>query len=292
MTSPALQLEDVSLSFGSSSVLDHVSFTVEDASITALMGPSGCGKTTVLRCIAGFERPSSGSIRLRDVTITDREVFVPAHRRRIGYVPQDGALFPHLDVTGNVGFGLDRSADRRVRVEECLEMVGLGGFGARRVDQLSGGQQQRVALARALAPRPDLVLMDEPFSSLDAALRPAVCADVVAALRDAGATAVIVTHDRDEALAVADHLVVMLDGHIAQSGGPATVCRAPATPEVARLLGRVEVVSGTSDGSRVTTDGAVIDLDGGAIPTGPVDVVVRHGAAYAFPRSDTASTPD
>lgn len=284
-TGDALTVRDLCVSFHGRPALRDVAFEIADGSITALIGSSGCGKTTVLRCIAGFVRPDAGRIELRGHVMSDSNTFVAPDRRRIGYVPQEGALFTHLDVAGNVAFGIRRRSDRSARVAECLELVGLAGFERRRVDELSGGQQQRVALARALAPRPDLVLMDEPFSALDAALRPEVCADVVDALRESGATAVIVTHDRDEALAVATNMIVMVDGVVAQAGTPVAICGRPASPEVSELLGPLEIVEGTSDGIAVETSTGSIRLDGRRPPRGPVDVIVRPSTAIAFERS-------
>ena len=279
----ALELNGVTKAFGHTVVVRDAGFAVAERSITALVGPSGSGKTTILRLVAGFEVPDAGEIRIADVVVATSDVCVAPERRHIGFVPQEGALFPHLSVAGNVGFGLPRGAASRQRVEECLELVGLPGYGTRRPHELSGGQQQRVALARALAPRPRLILMDEPFSALDAAMRPAVCADVVAALRNDGATAIVVTHDRDEALAVADQLVVVMDGRIEQVGDPVSLYRTPASAAVDAFLGRVEIVPGLVRGDSVVTDRGTYPLVGRPVGGPEVDVIVRPGQVSVFP---------
>ena len=220
-------------SYGDHRVLRGVDLTIETGSLTAILGASGSGKTTLLRILAGFERADSGTITMGDRVVDDGHRHLAPERRRVGYVPQEGALFPHLSVAGNVAFGLDRAARRGERVSELLELVGLGDLGHRYPHQLSGGQQQRVALARALAINPAIVLLDEPFSSLDAALRASVRADVVTALRTAGATALLVTHDQDEALSMADRVAVLRDGVIAQIGAPQQLYDRPADVDLA-----------------------------------------------------------
>ena len=247
-----------------------------------IVGASGSGKTTILRCIAGFERPDSGTISINEAVVSDVSTFVLPERRHVGYVPQEGALFPHLDVAGNVGFGLERSSGRNARIAECLELVGMSGFERRRVDELSGGQQQRVALARALAPRPQLIVMDEPFSALDAAMRPEICTDVVSALRAEGATAVIVTHDRIEALAVADRIAVMMNGSVMQYDDPVTLYRNPASSEVAAFLGDFYVEDGVArDGFVTTATGSF--ATGESELSGEVDVVRQTPQLRVFP---------
>ncbi len=211
--------------FGAQPVLAGLDLEVPAGSLTAILGPSGSGKTTLLRLLAGFERADAGTIGIGGVLVDGPGVHLPPERRRIGYVPQEGSLFPHLTVAGNVGFGLPaRQHGARQRrggkVEALLETVGLAGFGLRYPHQLSGGQQQRVALARALAIEPAVVLLDEPFASLDAHLRASVRADVQEIFRRAGTTAVLVTHDQDEALSVADRVAALRDGRIAQCAPP------------------------------------------------------------------------
>ena len=196
-------------SFGSVRVLEELDLVVPAGRLAAVLGPSGCGKTTLLRIVAGFETADRGTVVLAGVQVAGPGVHLPPERRRVGVVPQEGALFPHLTVAGNVGFGLSRAQRRAGRIDELLGLVGLGGFGHRMPYEFSGGQQQRIALARALAPEPALVLLDEPFSALDTGLRAAVREDVRSALRAAGATAVLVTHDQEEALSMADLVAVM-----------------------------------------------------------------------------------
>lgn len=227
--------------------LDDVDLAVVDGSFTAVLGASGCGKTTLLRVIAGFDRPDQGEVRLGDRVLTGPGTHIPPERRGIGIVPQEGALFPHLDVAQNVGFGLVRGhlaslsrrarRERETRVNDMLELVGLAGYGNRRPDELSGGQQQRVALARALAPDPDVILLDEPFSSLDADLRAELRIEVRELLRRVGTTAVLVTHDQDEALSLADHIAVMRNGKIVQVDSPHGIYGAPNDPHIAEFIG-------------------------------------------------------
>jgi iron(III) transport system ATP-binding protein len=259
---------------GRSQVLTDLDLSVVDGSLMCVLGPSGCGKSTLLRIIAGFHRPTSGRVVVGGRTLDDGRTRVPAERRRIGFVPQDGALFPHLSVAGNIGFGLPHRS-RRARVAELLELVGLTGFADRHPHQLSGGQQQRVALARALAPRPELLLLDEPFAALDAALRTQVRAEVAATLRQAGATAILVTHDVDEALAFADTIAVLREGRIAQSGTPHALYHRPADADLARTLGEANLLPAQIiDGHAVTALGA-LRLTTEANHPGPGTVMLR-----------------
>jgi iron(III) transport system ATP-binding protein len=240
----AVTVRNVTKAFGSADVLRGIDLQVADDSVTAILGPSGCGKTTLLRLIAGFDVPDSGEILLGEQVVCGSDEFVAPQHRRVGYVPQEGALFPHLDVAGNITFGL-RGRERRSghRVEELLELVGLDFVVRQRFPhQLSGGQQQRVALARALAPGPSLILLDEPFSSLDAGLREGTGRAVVQALKATGTTAVLVTHDQSEALSLADQVAVMRDGALAQVGAPQEVYRTPADLGVAEFVGAAMVV--------------------------------------------------
>jgi iron(III) transport system ATP-binding protein len=249
-----VSIAGVAKAFGGPTVLSGVDLEVPAGSFTAILGPSGSGKTTLLRIIAGFERPDAGEVRLGTEVVDDAvHRFVPCERRRIGYVPQEGALFPHLSVGRNVAFGLTREDRRGTRVDELLELVGLAGLARRYPHQLSGGQQQRVALARALAPDPEIVLLDEPFSSLDASLRASVRADVHDVLRLAGATSILVTHDQDEALSMADQVAILRGGVIAQISTPSGLYRLPRDAELAQFLGEANLVEGTADGTRVQT---------------------------------------
>jgi iron(III) transport system ATP-binding protein len=238
--------------FGAQPVLQGVDLRVQAGTITAILGPSGSGKTTLLRLLAGLARPDSGSVTIGGTVVDGPGRHVPPESRRVGYVPQEGSLFPHLDVRANVGFGLPR-ARRRQRVAELLDLTGLGDLAHRYPHQMSGGQQQRVALARALAPDPSLVLLDEPFSSLDAALRTSVRLEVDRILRQAGTTTVMVTHDQDEALAMADQVAVLRDGRVAQAGHPEEVYCQPVDPGLARFLGEANVVTGVIRGQHADT---------------------------------------
>ena len=240
-----LRVAGAAKAFGSQPVLHDVDLLVPAGSFTAILGSSGSGKTTLLRIIAGFERLDGGVVRLGGEIVDDAgRMFVPSEQRRIGYVPQEGALFPHLSVGRNVAFGLPRGSGRAGRVDDLLALVGLSGYRRRFPHQLSGGQQQRVALARALAIGPEIVLLDEPFSSLDAAMRASVRADVLSVLRRAGTTSILVTHDQDEALSMADQVAVLRGGVIAQLGSPADLYRRPRDVELAQFLGESNVVDG------------------------------------------------
>jgi iron(III) transport system ATP-binding protein len=247
---PALQLINVSHRFGDVDVLHNVNLNVDYGSVTALLGPSGGGKTTLLRIIAGLERPQHGSVLINGKVVADASVWVPAHERGVALVPQEGALFPHLTVADNVAFGLSkrRSTETKSRVAAMLELVGLPTAGSLMPSELSGGMQQRVALARALATNPAVVLLDEPFSALDAGLRETLRDQVVDILRAAHATAVWVTHDQDEALSIADSVAVLLAGHVAQKSDPVSVYHSPVTADVAQFIGETVVIPGDVNG--------------------------------------------
>lgn len=235
-----LELEDTVQRYGSHTVVDGVRFRVEAGSIACLLGPSGCGKTTLLRCIAGFEEIAAGEIRIEGTTVSRQGFRVPPEQRRIGMVFQDYALFPHLSVADNIGFGLAKfAADvRQKRVSELLATVGLSGQGHKYPHELSGGQQQRVALARALAPKPQLILLDEPFSNLDVDLRERLSLEVRDILKRQGMTAVLVTHDQHEAFAMADEIGVMAEGRIQQWDTPYNLYHRPANRFVADFVGQ------------------------------------------------------
>ncbi|MER5459500.1 ABC transporter ATP-binding protein [Streptomyces sp. NPDC002668] len=269
-----LRIEGLAKAYGpDATVLDGLDLTVPSGSLAAVLGPSGCGKTTLLRIVAGFLRADAGTVTVGGRTLSGPGVHLPPERRRIGIVPQEGALFPHLSVARNVSFGLtglDRGARSR-RTEEMLELVGLAGYGDRMPHELSGGQQQRVALARALAPEPQLVLLDEPFNALDSALRAGVRADVRAALRATGATAVLVTHDQQEALSTADFVAVVRDGHVAQCDTPQEVYSRPADPWVAGFVGDAVLLPGTAEDATAVTPLGRVALAG---PVGTHDGTV------------------
>jgi iron(III) transport system ATP-binding protein len=254
----SLSAVGVTKSFGAVRVLRGLDLNVTQGSLTAVLGPSGSGKTTLLRLIAGFERVDSGSLSLDQVVVDDRRHYVPAERRGLGYVGQDGSLFPHLSVASNVGFGIRGRRRRRQRVEELLELVDLAPLRDRHPHELSGGQQQRVALARALAVNPRMLLLDEPFTALDPALRASVRADVAQIIRRSGTTAVLVTHDQDEALSMADEVAVLRDGVVVQHGSPHELYNRPIDPELAAFLGAANLLTATLDrGHAVTVAGRV-----------------------------------
>jgi iron(III) transport system ATP-binding protein len=238
--------------FGAHPVLTGVDLDVPAGALTAILGPSGSGKTTLLRLLAGFEQADAGTITIGDRVVDGPGAgYLPPERRQIGYVPQEGALFPHLTVAANVGFGLPGRQRRGPRTGELLDAVGLTGLGGRYPHQLSGGQQQRVALARALAIRPEVVLLDEPFASLDAHMRASVRADVQRICVEAGTTAILVTHDQDEALSMADRVAVLRDGRIVQYAAPQELYMRPADPALARFVGDANLIDGQLVGAGV-----------------------------------------
>ncbi len=240
----ALDINAVSVRYGATKAVTNVSLTVNAGEIASLLGPSGCGKTTLLRAIAGFEPVSDGRIVLGDRIISSRKQTMAPEQRRVGMVFQDFALFPHLDVKRNIGFGLNRLGrrERSARVAELLTLVGLGDAASAMPHQLSGGQQQRVALARALAPRPDILLLDEPFSSLDSELREELAAEVRTLLLRHGTTAVLVTHDQHEAFAMADRVTLMNAGRVVQTASPAQLYSQPVNEFVAGFIGQGAVI--------------------------------------------------
>ncbi|MEZ5321247.1 MAG: ABC transporter ATP-binding protein [Microthrixaceae bacterium] len=242
----ALTVAGLHRRLGDSEVLHGVDLGVHPGEVMSLLGPSGCGKTTLLRCIAGLDSPEAGSIVVGGRTLTGSGVLVPPERRGVGMVFQNGALFPHLDVARNIGYGLARGERRRSsRIDEMLRLVGMEGFGPRPVSSLSGGQAQRIALARALAPSPDVLLLDEPFSNLDAHLRVRLRVEVRDLLHESGVTALFVTHDRDEAFTVGDRVAVMREGVIVQVGTPREVYERPDDLWTASFVGEVNLVPGT-----------------------------------------------
>jgi iron(III) transport system ATP-binding protein len=270
-----VRLEGVSKSFGALHAVREVTLEIDQGELMAVLGPSGCGKTTLLRTIAGFERPDTGSVVVAGREVAGPGRFVPPERRRIGMVFQDYALFPHLTVKANVAFGLAaRPRDEREPLtRRTLELVGLQHKADRYPHELSGGERQRVALARAMAPEPALVLLDEPFSSLDASLRAGLRREVELILRDAEATALLVTHDQEEALSLADRLAVMREGRIVQVGAPEEVYVRPASRWAAQFVGEVNVLAGVAHGTGVETELGVFDLRAPA--SGSVHVAVR-----------------
>jgi iron(III) transport system ATP-binding protein len=283
-----LRISSLQKSFDGHPVLHGIDLSVKSGSLVALLGPSGSGKTTLLRVLCGFEHADAGTIEIDGRRVAGDGLHLPAEQRRIGYVPQEGALFPHLTVAENIVFGLPR-AQRRAhhRVAELLELVGLPeSYAMRAPQQLSGGQQQRVALARALAPSPGLVMLDEPFSSLDAALRVETREAVARALAAAGATAVLVTHDQAEALSLGDEVAVLWSGRLLQTAAPQTLYRRPVTPELAAFIGEAVLLPG-----RVVSGRAQCVL--GTLPMaedanhadGAVDVMLRPEQIEVLPET-------
>ncbi|HEX6422249.1 MAG TPA: ABC transporter ATP-binding protein [Acidimicrobiales bacterium] len=276
--------------FGDTEVLRQVDLRVEPGAVVALLGPSGCGKTTLLRSIAGLERLDGGEVRIGGRVVSGARTHVPPERRRVGMVFQDWALFPHLSVAQNVGYGLPRAERGGPRVDAALAMVGLAGMGDRSPTTLSGGQQQRVALARALAPQPGVLLLDEPFSNLDSALRVQVRSEVHHLLADLEVTTVFVTHDQEEAFVLGDEVAVMHGGQIVQQASPAALYARPASPWVARFVGDANLVGGSARGTTATTPVGPVELD--TRLDGPVQVLLRPEELRLVPsRGGDAPSP-
>jgi iron(III) transport system ATP-binding protein len=274
MAGSSLAVADVAKRFGATEVLRGVSLGVEPGQICALLGPSGSGKTTLLRAIAGLERPDRGRVTVGRRVLSDANgTWVAPEQRRVGMVFQDWALFPQMTVAANVAFGLTRAERRTERVSEVLDMVGLAAFAGRHPGTLSGGQQQRVALARALAPRPEVLLLDEPFSNLDTTLRVKVRTEVHRLLADTAITALFVTHDQEEAFVLGDVVAVVNEGVVEQVGTPADLYRRPASPWVAGFVGDANLLPGRATGAEAATVVGPVPLD--TEVDGAVDVLVR-----------------
>ncbi len=266
-----------------------ITIAIPQQALVALLGPSGCGKTTTLRLIAGLETPDEGEIRLAGKPVAGRSTWVPPESRQVGLVFQDGALFPHLTVHENIAFGINRVArqEQQRRVREMLELVDLGGLGVRYPHQLSGGQQQRVALARALAPNPPIILLDEPFANLDAALRREMRAEVQRVVRMAGTTTVFVTHDQEEALSVADLVAVMDAGQLVQFGTPLDVYERPATRGIAAFVGEANLLPALADGTTASSPLGIVQLT--QPMHGPIEVMIRPERLLVVPERDSAA---
>lgn len=271
-----LTLDAVSKRYGAVTALQEVSLCIAPGGRTAIVGPSGSGKTTLLRLVAGFDVPDGGRITLARQCLANGPAVIPAHRRDVGVVMQDGALFPHLSVAENIGFGLPRrSANRDAVIFDLCDMVGLDrSMLPRKPDALSGGQQQRVALARALARRPKLMLLDEPFSALDTGLRAAMRKTVADLLEAAGITTVLVTHDQAEALSFADHLAIMGGGMILQAGSPRALYLQPATPMIATFLGNAVILSAILANGRAQCVLGDVEIEE-AGRQGPAEIMLR-----------------
>jgi iron(III) transport system ATP-binding protein len=271
----AIRLRGVGKAFGPTPVLVDVDLDVDDGSMTAILGASGSGKTTLLRLVAGFEDLDAGSIAIGGRVVDDTRRRIRSQHREVGYVPQEAALFPHLSVRGNVGFGVARGD--RARVGELIDLVGLGGLERRYPHQLSGGQQQRVALARALAIRPRVVLLDEPFGALDAALRVGLRRDVARILSETGTTTILVTHDQDEALGLADRIAVLQAGRVVATGDPRSLYAEPPDTLAATSVGDANLLPATLAGGRASCDLGDVeaDTDGAVVPDGPGRLLLR-----------------
>jgi iron(III) transport system ATP-binding protein len=270
----ALHCNGVSKAFGETRALDGFDLDVRRGQVLALLGPSGCGKTTALRVIAGLETPDAGTIEIGGRLVAGPGVGVPAEKRRVALMFQDFALFPHMNVAANVAYGLPKGVNR-ARVAELLTLVRLEGLEQRMPHELSGGQQQRVALARALASEPDLILLDEPFSNLDPSIREEVRGEVRQLLRKVGITAIIVTHDQEEALSLAGEVAVMIDGAVLQTGTPSEIYGHPVSRTVGEFVGAANVLPGSAAGSKVECVLGRFDAPDG---DGPVDVMFRAEA--------------
>ncbi|RQG91168.1 ABC transporter ATP-binding protein [Natrarchaeobius halalkaliphilus] len=289
-----LELDTVAKRYGSETVISSLSLTVRDGEILTLLGPSGCGKTTTLRLIAGLEDPNGGQIRLEDETVAGDGQFVPPDEREVGVVFQEFALFPHLTARENVAFGLQEwtKQERESRVQELLELVGLESHGGHYPEELSGGQQQRIALARSIAPEPEMLLLDEPFSNLDVDLRVEMREEVRRIIKETEVTAISVTHDQEEALSISDRVAVMNDGNIEQIGTPERVFQEPKSRFVAGFLGHASFLSGEVRGDHVDTAlGRVLrdDVNGLAhqYDGTDLDLLVRPDDVTAFPADES-----
>ena len=275
-----LEVEKLDAGYEDLQVLNQISFTLQPGEIGCMLGPSGCGKTTVLRAIAGFEPAWRGRILIDDIEVSSRKTYLPPEKRNIGMVFQDFALFPHLRVEDNVRFGLKRLSrqEQQVRIQEMLAIVGMPAYAHAYPHQLSGGQQQRIALARALAPRPRILLLDEPFSNMDVEMREQLAREVRSILKQEDSTAILVTHDQNEAFAMADQICVMNEGSIQQQGSGYDLYHRPATRFVADFIGQGVIISATVESANsVKTPLGVIEGDNRieAEPGSMVDVLIR-----------------
>ena len=286
MTQTAIRCDGLRKEFGATRAVDGFDLVVEQGRLLALLGPSGCGKTTALRLIAGFEWPDAGTVEIGGRLVAGPGADIPPEKRRVGIVFQDYALFPHLTVEKNVSFGLPRGRERRARTVEVLALVGLTGLESRLPHELSGGQQQRVALARALAPEPEVLLLDEPFSNLDAGLRAQVRAEVKQILVASGTTTVFVTHDQEEALFLGDVVAVMNAGRVEQAGTPQELFHAPKSRFTAEFMGLADFLPATATSEGLVTEIGVAPSLNGIAAGSSVDVMVRPDDVAIIPAPD------
>jgi iron(III) transport system ATP-binding protein len=288
-----LRLDGVAREFENETAIEDLTLSVQKGELLTLLGPSGCGKTTTLRLIAGLDRPTSGTVSIAGTEVASDSRFVPAEERDVGLVFQDFALFPHLTVEENIAFGLreETALDTETRVEELLDLVGLDAHREKMPSQLSGGQKQRVALARSLAPEPDVLLLDEPFSNLDVRLRVEMREEVRDILKQAGVTAVSVTHDQEEALSISDRVAIINDGRVEQVGKPEAVFQNPESRFVASFLGRTSFLRGRVRGDLVETELGIFETDqlNGPVEAydgAQIDVLVRPDDLAATPATE------
>jgi len=286
MNKVAVRCADLTKSYGENPAVRGVNLELEEGSFVALLGHSGCGKTTLLRLIAGLEMPEEGTVEVGGEIVSSPRISVPPEKRRVGIVFQDYALFPHLNVGANIAYGLPKRSDRKERVDEMLSLVGLKEFQSRLPHELSGGEQQRVALARALAPNPEVLLLDEPFSNLDADLRARVRNEVKEILSSAGATVLFVTHDQEEALFMGDQVGVMNAGQLEQVDTPENIFHKPATPFVAQFVGIADFLVGEVQNGAVATEFGNLPLHDELDPGKNVKIVVRPDFIDIRPAED------
>ena len=278
MFAASLKLDSLTRSYAGIVAVDHLNLSVAAGEIVCLLGPSGCGKTTLLRLISGIERPTSGSVFINGEEVAGAKSFVPPEKRGVGLMFQDFALFPHMTVLDNVAYGLKslKAEERKQAAQAILDRVGLGSFAAAYPSTLSGGQQQRVALARAIVPRPAVMLMDEPFSGLDVQLRDEMQEETLALLRETRATALIVTHNPEEAMRIADRIAVLDKGRVIQIGTAEELYRAPASLFVARLFSEINEIPATAKGGRIETKAGALPASN--IADGPAVLAIRERA--------------
>lgn len=281
----AISLRGVEKRFGDVHAVRQVDLEIPRGEVLALLGPSGCGKTTLLRLIAGFEQPDGGEVAIGETVVAGTDLWVAPEHRRVGMVFQDHALFPHRSVVDNIGFGVPRAARAR-RVPEVIALVGLQGLESRMPAELSGGQQQRVALARALAPSPDVILLDEPWSSVDALMREVVREELIRILRAAGTTVVLVTHDREEAFSLADRVALIADGRLIQVAPPEELYTAPADRWAAQFVGPGNFLPGIVDGASVGTAVGSFPIAHSATHGCPVEALIRPEMLVLHPSAD------